>query len=326
MSSSGRVHFAVVLPMFHLLSFQLLSVVACGVAFGLIPIAARASRSNTPEIFYQPNVGQMDFSGEYHQQLSGSTTVSSGGVTTDTIQYANTGYGLGLGYAFSEAWAIQISAVTDTFTTTVTDTSNTSTTASAAGLEDLAFMLTNITPIGGWSLYVGVGAGLSPANHLDANLGGAAGNNATGGTSVINYLGLSTTVGSGNYLGVKLQYITRLSRTGNTNGSPGIDYSQTGGNDTNLQAFYEMDFTPFAIDLTGGYTTTDAALKTYSDSSTASVVSTNHAQASLGMQYDITAGTNFRLQYTYAVYPSVASTGAASYNATFISARLRFEF
>jgi hypothetical protein len=287
---------------------------------------AQAGRSNTPEFFYQPNVNQIELAGEYHQILSATSSTTANGVKVNDIKYGDSGYGLKLGYAFSESWAVRFSAGMDSFTTDVTDLSQNTTSTKSSGMNDLTFMLTNITPIGGWNLNVGIGVGLSPSKHMDAVAGGSDGNNQTGGTSIINYLGLSTPLGSGNYIGGKVQYTTRLQRTGTTNANPGVDYGVNGGNDTSLEAFYEMDFTPVDFDIAAGYFLTDGAVKTFPAGNTSTVDATKHMQVAIGAQYDITAGTNFRVEYLMAMYPDVAATGATAYNLSAISARLRFEF
>lgn len=296
--------------------------------FGFLTAAghAQAGRSGTPELFYQPNVNGVELTTEYHQYLSAATSTSSGGVKTNDVKFGNTGYFIRLGYAFSDAWAFRASMSMDSSSTDYTDTSEVTSSATASGMSDMAFMLTNITPVGGWNLNVGLGAALSQSPHLDAVVGGSSGNNMSGGTSIINYLGLSTALGSANYVGVKAQYTTRMQQAGSTNANPGVTYTVVGGNNTGLEAFYEMDFTPVDFDFRAGYFLTDGSLKTYSSGTTATVDATKYTQFALGAQYQVMASTNFRLEYSMSMYPEVVATGVAAYSVTQLTARLRFEF
>ncbi len=306
---------------------------AClGLVVGLVasagPVQAQGARSNTPEYFYQPTSGGMSLSFEGHQLLSGSTSTSVSGAKTNDIKLSKMGFAFDCSYGFSDEWAFSAKMALDNRTTDITTTAGTLTSYKQTGRSDVTLMLTNISALGAWSLNIGVGAGLSPGKRLDYTAT-EDGNNLSGGTSIINYLGLSTTVGSGNYFGGKIQYMTRTQGTGNTNGSAAQDYSIDGGNTATVAAFIATDFAPISADLALAYNFIDPIVYTYSASSTVTANAFQSVQIDAGVQYSLAPAVNLRLGYQMLMFGEQArsaQTTVAAYNESTGSFRLRFEF
>lgn len=292
----------------------------------LLSHSANALRSNTPEYFYQPNVNSIAVAVEGRQMMSGTSTRYINGARFDEVKYGSTGYNFTFGYGFSEAWAFTARLGTENTSRDFLDTAGTPSSERTSGMNDWLVMLTNITPIGGWSLNVGVGAGISPGAHTDPRTG-IEGNNLSGGTSVTNYVGLSTTVGSGNYFGFKGQYLARMQRSANTNQTPAVEYVITGGHEASAGAFYEWGFSPGSMDVSLEYQVVDPSLRTF-PTGTNTVDGSKNVIWSAGLQYQVSQSANFRLQYTMGMYPEVVDAGVATggHSKSWGSARIRFEF
>jgi hypothetical protein len=292
---------------------------------------AQGARSNTPEYFYQPASGVMSLGLEGHQLLSGSTSTSVSGVKTSDTKLSRVGYAIDYGYGFNDEWAFSVKMALDNTTSDVTTAAGSTSSYKQTGRSDIHLMLSNITALGGWNLNIGVGAALSPGKRLDQTAS-TEGNNLSGGTSVLNYIGLSTVIGSGNYVGGKVQYVTRTQATGNTNtsvNSVAQDYSIDGGNIATVGGFAATDLTPFAADLAVTYNFIDPIVYTYSASSTISASAYQTVQVETGAQYGFTSSVNLRLSYQLLMLSEQASSGAtalAAHNQSAISFRLRFEF
>ena len=295
---------------------------------GLSRVYAQGARSSTPEYFYQPTSGVMNLSFEGHQLLAGSTSTSVSGVKTNDTKLSRQGFAFDYGYGFSDEWAFSVKMVLDNRTSDVSTTAGGTTSYKQTGRSDVTLMLSNITALGGWNLNIGVGTALSPGKRLDQTAS-ADGNNLSGGTSIINYFGLSTTLGSGNYFGGKVQYVTRTQATGNTNTSAPQDYSIEGGNTVSVAAFLAAELTPLAADLSVTYNFIDPIVYTYGASNTVTANAYQTVQIDVGAQYGFTPSVNLRLGYQMLMLSEQMSSSAtvlAAHNQSVVSLRLRFEF
>lgn len=194
----------------------------------------------------------------------------------------------------------------------------------SSGMSDVVVGLQNIAALAGWSLHVGLGAGLSPSKHKDATTTDS-GTIYSGGTSIRNYVGLSSIIGSANYYGIKLSYLTRTERTYN-NGT--ADYKLTGGNTAGVGAFFESVFSEFSVDVAADYEFNDPVTKTYQDGTTAAIDAYKTLRLTAGAQYQITAATNLRAEYAMAQSSDYFDQGTkyTGSSETQLRARLRFEF
>jgi hypothetical protein len=288
-----------------------------------------AGVTGAPEIFYQPAAGGMAVSIEafsFTPPMQVSYTTAA--VPLYTIESNMNGYGARFAYGLTERWATHIFAATESQTHKLTDQFG-SVTRKAGGLHDLECKLTNLTPLGSWLLHITVGVNLSPDKRAEAT-NTKDGNINSGGSSIVNALGLSTQVGSANYWGLKVGYTTNLERTANANTPGAQDYKITGGNKTSVRTFFEADFAEFVVDLNLGYDFTDPVLKKYS---TGSRVNDDAYQVMLlsgGMQWQFFSVYNARVEYESATigarnYPT-SGIQTASYAQSTLTFRLRFEF
>lgn len=301
-------------------------------AAGLLAFASRVEagiRAGTPEYFYQPSAGIMQLSFEGHQILSAATSTLNGSVKTNDVKIGDAGFGCDFGYGFSDEWAFTVGTTTDNFTLDYTDSATQAVTAyRRTGRGDITLMLSNITALGGWNLNIGVGAALSPGKRLDAS-SSSDGNNLTGATGIINYIGLSTGIGSGNFVGGKAQYITRTQGTANTNTTSPSDYAVSGGNSLAFAAFISTELAPFEADLTVSDQFIDPIIDTYAPGSTVSHDAYRVMRVEAGAQYALSAAVNLRVTYQVAMYGEQVSNGTthlAAYSRNQAAARLRFEF
>lgn len=291
------------------------------------PARAAGSRGNTPEFYYQPGAGVMQLSFDGHQILSASTSKSVSGVKAYDIKIGNAGFGVVYGYGFSDAWAFSAQIANDNTTLDFTDSAGSVSSYKSTGRSDIRLMLTNVSDFAGFGLYAGIGATLSPSKHLDFT-SSADGNNQSGGTSIINYLGLSCTLGSGNYWGTKLQYITRTQRAANTNSSSPQDYSISGGNEASIAAFVQTDMAGASADLAVSYSFIDPVVDTWSGGGTTTWDPTRVVTVEGGAQYQFNSSVNLRLAYQMMMNGDQVSgaTTISAFNQSQASLRLRFEF
>jgi hypothetical protein len=289
--------------------------------------AAGSSRSNTPEYYYQPNVGNLELAARYDQQ-SASLSSATGTIKTADINFAQTGLGIEAGYGLSEAWAVRASIASLTTKEDMTDLNGVTSSAKASGLNDFTVGLTNITALSAWNLNVGISAALSPAKKKDLVFGGAEGNEMSGGTAITNYVGLSTIIGASNYFGFKAGYTGRTERTVSDNAASPSDYRITGGNSVLVGMFIETQISDFAVDARAEYSVIDPSLNTYANTTTKSNDGYKILTVGVGAQYQLSAMINFRLEYTLAMYSDQLSgtTTTPAFSVSDLGARLRFEF
>jgi hypothetical protein len=184
-----------------------------------------------------------------------------------------------------------------------------------------------VTLMGAWSLYAGFGASLSPGKAIDAT-SSSSGNNLTGGTSLDSYLGASLLLGSGQFVGAKLGYITRSERSGNTNTANSQDYSLSGGNSTLIAGFAQTSFGYFIFDGSVSYEFLDPLVKTTSSQIATYYDAYNIFQLALGIQCDLPLGMNLRFEYQKPSYSDQLSSGGtviSAYTANQFLIRLRIE-
>jgi len=302
-------------------------VAVASAVLGSVPAAAAGSRGGTPEYYYQPAAGQMQLSFDGHQVLSGSTSRSVGGVKAYDIKYGNAGFGVAYGYGFSDAWAFTAQMASDNNTIDHTDTAGNVSSYKSAGHGDVTLLLTNVSEFAGFGLYAGLGVSLSPGRHLDFT-SAADGNNQSGGSSIINYLGLSGSIGSGHHWGVKVQYITRTQRSANTNTSTPQDYAISGGNVAAVAAFAQTDLASASADIAATYSFVDPVVDIWPDGGTTTWDATHVLRLDAGAQYQWTPSVNLRLAYQMSMSADqvAGTTTIAAFNRSQVALRLRFEF
>jgi len=291
--------------------------------------AYAAGAAGAPEIFYQPAAGGRTISIEaFSLTPPPQVSYTAAAVPLYSIESNMNGYGARFAYGLTERWATHVFAATESQTHKLTDQYG-SVTRKASGLRDLECKLTNLTALGSWLLHITVGVTLSPDKQTEATVT-KDGNINSGGTGIVNALGLSTQVGSANYWGIKLSYLTNLEKTANVNSPGAQDYKITGGNKTSVRTFFEADFTEFGIDLSLGYDFMDPVLKKYSTGSRINDDAYQVMMVTGGMQLQFLGTYNARVEYESSIvgarnYPT-AGIQAPSHARSTLTFRLRYEF
>lgn len=294
----------------------------------LAPVAAQAgSRGGTPEIFYQPAAGAMAAAGgTYFFTPPATFTATSNGATVATTETSMTGYRAQFDYSFTEAWAVHVAAANESHAMKLSDPYG-SVNMKASGFRDYELWLSNLSALGSWTLYVALGLNASLEKRNDP-AAGHEGNLFSGGTSIVNGLGLSTLIGTNDYLGLKFGSVTRVDRTANANTGSSSDYQIVGGNELTSRLFFEMELGWVSLDGEAGYDFFDPETKRYADGSQASNDAYRALVYGVGLQSQFL--TNFNLRVAYEVESLTdrresALLLPASTRST-ASARLRFEF
>ena len=286
------------------------------------------SRSNMPEIFYQPNVNNKSLELLFTQTMTADQyTTSVAGTKTADFKRTDTVYAMNAGYGLTESIAIRVGAGLASTTIEQVDVGGGTSTLKATGMTDFSGALLAVVPFSGWALNFGIeGASAPQTKKLPST--SAEGNEVTGGTTITPYVGFSYTRAGGGYWGLKSSYVSRAERAENANTPGAQDYKITGGNGSIWEAYYQMTWDSFDIDLRAGMIFQDELNYTFVGGSTGNRESISSPFATLGVQYQIASSANLRAQYGLTMIPAYVdrSVHYSSYNHGVAGLRFRFEF